>query len=55
MASNQARLAQRPFQSRDPRAVAGIDGEDQPVEKAAAVSRRSVEQAVHGGRQPDHA
>ena len=36
-------------------AVAGIDGQHQPVEEAAAVAGRPGEQRVHRRRHPDHA
>ena len=41
------------FEGRHTAAVLGIDGENEAVEKAAAVAGRSGEQAVHTGRQPD--
>ena len=36
------------------RAIAGIEAEDQPVEKAAALGGGAGEQAVHRRRHPDH-
>ena len=47
-------LAHGALEMADARAVAGIEAQDQPVEKAAALGGRAGEQAIHGRRQPDH-
>ncbi len=47
--------AQAALERGDAAAVLGIDGEHQPVEKAAALGGRAGKQPVHGRREPDDA
>ncbi len=47
--------AERALQRIDAALVLGIDCEDETVEEAAPLRRRSHEKLVHGGDQPDHA
>ena len=47
--------AQGAFQRIDPAAMLGVHGQDEPVEKATAISGRTEKQAVERRREPDHA
>ena len=45
--------AQSALEGVDPRAMARIDRQNEPIEEAAPLARRPGEQRVHRGRQPD--
>ena len=47
--------AQRALQRIDAAAVLGIDRQHEPVEEAAALGGRAIEQPIHGRDEPDDA